>query len=106
MPWTARRTNREVLEWANTSRKLVTTIRQRQLKYIGHVLRGSSLERDCLLGMVEGTRARGRQRAKYLDGIKTLLGCSNVGEVLLLAGRREDWRNIVANVNIQDTALR
>ena len=105
VPWTARRTNVEVLQMANTSRTLLTTIRKRQLKYLGHVLRGQSLEKDCLLGMVEGTRARGRQRMKYMDGLKTLLGCGSVGEVARLAEGREDWRSIVAHV-IEDTALR
>ena len=90
---------------AGTSRKLVTTIRQRQLRYLGHVLRGRTLERDCLLGAIEGTRARGRQRIKFMDGIKTLVGCSGIGEVIRFLQNREEWRNIVANVNI-DTAPR
>ena len=105
VPWTARRTNQEVLEMANTSRSLLTIIRKRQLKYIGHVLRGQSLEKDCMLGMVEGNRARGRQRMKYMDGLKTLLGCTSIGEIARLAEGREDWKIIVANVN-EDTALR
>ena len=61
---TARRTNREVLELANTPRELMTIIRQRQLRYIGPVFRGNCLKKDCLLGMVEVRRARGRQRTK------------------------------------------
>ena len=105
VPWTARRTNQEVLEMANTSRSLITIMRKRQLKYIGHVLRGQSLEKDCLLGMVEGSRARGRQRMKYMDGLKTLLGCESIEKVARLAEGREDWRKIVAHVN-EDTALR
>lgn len=100
VPWTARRTNAEVLRMAGTSRKLVTTIRQRQLRYLGHVLRGDNLEKDCLLGTIEGTRARGRQRIKYMDGIKTLVGCNGIGEVIRLAQNREEWRSIVSNVRI------
>ena len=105
IPWTARRTNDEVMQMADTSRKLITTIRQRQLRYLGHVLRGSNLEKDCLMGTIEGTRARGRQRLKFMDGIKTLIGGSDMGEIIRLAEDREEWRSIVANVNI-DTALR
>ena len=74
VPWTARRTNQEVLQMAGTSRQLMGTIRRRQLGHLGHTLRGTTLEKDCLLGVVEGTRARGRQRLKYMDGIKTLVG--------------------------------
>ena len=99
VPWTARRTNVEVMEMAGTSRQLISTIRQRQLRYLGHVLRGSNLEKDCLLGTIEGTRARGRQRIKYMDGIKTLVGCNNIGEVIRLAENREEWRNIASYVN-------
>ena len=105
VPWTARRTNVEVMRMAGTSRKLVTTIRQRQLRYLGHVLRAESLEKDCLLGTVEGTRARGRQRLKYMDGIKKLVGCSGIGEVIRLAQNREEWRIIIDNVYI-DTSSR
>ena len=52
--------------------ELLTIIRKRQLKYIGHVLRVLSLEKDCLLGMLEGSRARGRQKMKYMNRLKTL----------------------------------
>ena len=58
------------------------------MRYVGHVLRGESLEKQCLMGMIEGSRARGRQRIKYLDGIKTLVGVRNVGEVVRLAEDR------------------
>ena len=105
VPWTARRTNQAVLEMAGTSRRLLSKIRKRQLRYVGHVLRGDSMEKVCLMGMIEGNRARGRQRIKYLDGIKTLVGVRNVGEVVRLAEDREGWRSIVANVNV-DTAHR
>ena len=91
---------------AGTSRMLLSTIRKRQLKCLGHVLRGRSLEKDCLLGMVEGTRARGRQRIKYMDAMKTLVGQRCIGAVVRLAENREGWRTIVANVNTQDTARR
>ena len=63
------------------------------------------MERDCLLGMVEGSRARGRQRAKYMDGIKELVGCVRMDEVLRLAEDRSAWRSVAANINL-DTALR
>ena len=74
---------------AGTSRKLVTTAQRRQLKDIGHVLRGYSLEKDCLLGTLEGTRDRGKQRMKFMDGVKTLVGCSGIGEVILMAENRK-----------------
>ena len=105
IPWTARRTNQQVLQMARTSRSLMTTIRKRQLRYLGHVLRGSSLEKHCLLGMIEGGRARGRQRMKLMDGVKEVTGCRTIEEIRT-AEDRNKRRNIVANVNIQDTARR
>ena len=84
---------------ANTPRKLMTITRQRQIRYIGHVFRGNSLVKDGLLGMMEGRRAGGRQRTKYMDGIKALLGCDDIGEVMRLSERRKDWRISVAHVN-------
>ena len=105
VPWTARRTNEEVLQMAGVKRELMTQIRKRQFGFLGHVLRGRGLERDCLLGMVEGRRARGRQRIKYMDGIRELIGCGRTEEVLRYAEDRRAWRSIAANINL-DTALR
>ena len=62
-------------------------------------------KKDCLLVMVEGSRATGRLKRKYVEGLKTLLGCGPVGEVIRLAEKREDWRRIVAHI-IEDTAIR
>ena len=60
----------------------MTQIRKRQLDFLGHILRGNDLERDCLLGMVEGKGARGRQRSKFMDGIKEVAGCETIVVVL------------------------
>ena len=105
VPWTARRSNIEILQMAGTKRMLMTTIRKRQLGFLGHTLRGGGIEKDCLLGMIEGRRARGRQRSKFMDGIKECIGCDTMEEVMRLAEDRAEWLFIVANVN-QDTALR
>ena len=105
VPWTARRTNQEILQRAGVSREVMTIIRKRQLGFLGHILRGNGREKDCLLGMVEGRRARGRQRTKFMDGIKEIIGCERMDGVLRLAEDRSAWRSIVANIN-EDTALR
>ena len=94
-----------LLQMAGVTRELMTVIRKRQIGFLGHILRGSGLEKSCLLGMVEGRRARGRQKTKYMDGIKELIGCERMDEVLRLAEDRSAWRSIAANINI-DTALR
>ena len=91
---------------ARTSRSLLTTIRQRQLRYLRHVLRGISLEKDCLLGMIEGTRVGGRQRMKLMDSVEDVTGCRGIGEIIRTGKDRNIWRNIVANVSTPDTARR
>jgi hypothetical protein len=105
VPWTARKTNEEVLQMAGVGRELLTVIRRRQLRYLGHILRGKGLEKECLLGMIEGKRERGRQRKTYMDDIKELLRYKDIGQLLRMTENRELWRSIIANVNI-DTALR
>ena len=59
IPWTARRTNQEVLRRPGDGRDLITVIMKRQVGFLGHLLRGNGLEKDCLLGVVEGRRAKG-----------------------------------------------
>jgi len=47
-------------------RALISTIRKRQRKWIGHMLRGDSLLRTVTKGKMEGKKTRGRPR--QLDG--------------------------------------
>ena len=105
IPRTAKRTNEEVLGKAGTERVLMSAIRRRQLGYLGHAIRADGLEKSVLLVFIEGRRARGRQRLKYMDGIVAVIGCSMAVEVVRLTEDRGMWHSIVANVNI-DTALR
>ena len=42
-----------------------------KLHYFGHLMRRAhSLEKTLMLGKIEGRRRRGRQRRRWLDGIK------------------------------------
>ena len=86
---------------ARGCKELLTVIRGRQIGSIGHILRGSGSERECLLGMIEGRRARERQRLKYMDSIKELVGCGSISEVVRLAENKSVWHSIAANVNLE-----
>ena len=85
-------------------RELMTVIMKRQISSPGHLLSENGLE-DCLLGMMEGRRARGRQRRKYMDGVNEMTGYQRMVEVLRRTQDRSVWRSIAANINL-DTALR
>ena len=99
--WMERKTNEEVLQLVKEKRSMMKNIRQRQLKFVGHIVRENGLEALCLTGKIEGTRARGRQRYTYLDGLTSLAtGNTNLGEFLHLTQNRRFFRRMVANVRV------
>ena len=61
--------NDEVLAKARTKRKLVETIKKRQLQFLGHILRKEELEDMAITGNIEGKRARGRQRLTFISSL-------------------------------------
>ena len=60
VPWTARKTNEEVLNEAGETTKLLTTTRRHQAKSFGHVMRRKQLEHLVITGKLNGKRCRGR----------------------------------------------
>ena len=61
--WTARQTNKSVIETMKPKLSLEAMIIKRQLSYFGHIMRKTtSLENSIMLGKCEGKRRRGRQR--------------------------------------------
>ena len=65
-------TNVEVLCRANTKRKLLCEMVNRQVKFFGHVMRKEEMENLVTTGYVEGKRARGRQRETYLTYLQKM----------------------------------
>ena len=48
-----------------------------KLQYFGHLMRRiDSLEKTLMLGKIEGSRRRGRQRMRWLDEITDLMDMS------------------------------
>ena len=68
--WTDKVSNERGLAIANVKRKLLQTIKNRKMTFLGHVMRRKSIENLLLTGKVGGKRARGRQRMTYLSNIK------------------------------------
>ena len=70
IPWTARRSNQSILKEISPEYSLEGLILKLKLQYFGHLMqRVDTLEKTLMLGKLEGTRRRGRQRMRWLDGI-------------------------------------
>ena len=66
IPYTEHVSNAEVLDRMGQQRKLLGRIRERKLKYFGHVTRHNSLEKDVMLGPMPGLSG---QRRQWLDDL-------------------------------------
>ena len=68
--WTERVSNDEVLRIVGEESTLIKTCKERQKKWIGHILRHDGLLKDVIEGRLEGKRLRGRKRIMMLDSNK------------------------------------
>ena len=70
VPWTARRSNNSILKEINPEYSLEGLMLKLKLQYFSHLTgRLDSLEKDLMLGKIEGRRRRRGQRMRWLDGI-------------------------------------
>ena len=74
-PFDSRRSNQSILKEINPRCSLEGLMLKLKLQYFGHLMqRADSLEKTLMLGGIGGRRRRGRQRMRWLDGIR-LDGC-------------------------------
>jgi len=68
IPWTARRTNNEVLRIINKERELLDTIKRQKTAYLGHVIRNKRYQILQLIieGKIEGKRGIGRKKMSWI----------------------------------------
>ena len=70
VPWTSKRSNHSILKEISPEYSLEGLMLKLKLQYLGHLmLRTDSLEKNMMLGKIEGRRRRGQQRMRWLDGI-------------------------------------
>ena len=70
VPWTARVSNQSILKEFSPGCSLEGQILKLKLQYFGHLMRrADSFEKTLMLGKIEGSRKKGLQRMRWLDGI-------------------------------------
>ena len=70
VPWTSRRLNQSILREINPEHSLERLMLKLKLQYFGYLMgTPDSLEKSLMLGKIEGTRRRGCQMMRWLDGI-------------------------------------
>ena len=70
VPWTARRSNQSILKEISPEYSLEGLMLKLKLQYLAHLMqRIDSFENTLILGKIEDSRRKGRQRIRWLDGI-------------------------------------
>ena len=100
--WFMKRSNISVLEEIQPKRRLLSHVQSQMMKYFGHIARrgGNSLEKVIMQGCVEGRRKPGRPRTRWIDQIKSMVGCP-LHELYNLVQDRQRWCDVVAVASCQ-----
>ena len=77
VPWIARRSNQSILKEISPGCSLEGLMLKLKLQYFGHLMqRADSFEKTLMMEKIEGGRRKGRQRMRWLDGIKDSMDMS------------------------------